>query len=273
MTEVNLPKAIPIFDTHAHLDFDRFEPDFDGVLERARRAGVEHIVTIGAGSGASSMDRAIAIAERYEWIHATVGIHPHDARMVTPEALEKVRMLAGHHKVVAVGETGLDYHYDRSPRAQQRAAFIDFIQLAQAVEKPLIVHTREADEDTVAILRSEGEDGYEGIIHCFSGTDWLAERALALGFCLSFSGIVTFEAAKAVREVARTMPLDRMLVETDAPYLAPVPMRGKRNEPAFVSFTLRCIAQLRDMDPFELAQVTTENARRVYRIRTKAKGT
>ena len=273
MAEVKLPDAIPLFDTHAHLGFDRFEADFDDVIERARRAGVENIVTIGDGGGTPALERAIAIAESYDWIYTTVGVHPHDARIGTTEVMERTRTAASHHKVVAIGEAGLDYHYDRSPRPKQREVFIEHVHLADEVDKPLIVHTREADEDTVSILRSERDGDHEGIIHCFSGTDWLADRALAMGFHLSFSGIVTFKAAKAVREVARTMPLDRMLVETDAPYLAPIPMRGKRNEPAYVNFTLLCIAELRDMDPVVLARTTTDNARHVYGISEEVKGT
>ena len=266
LPKIELPDPLPLVDTHAHLDFDQFEEDFDEVLARARRAGVENIVTIGAGWGATSMDRAVAIAERLDWIFATVGVHPHDASKVTPEVLDRVRAVAVHEKVVAIGETGLDYHYDRSPRPEQRAAFVEFIRLANIVGKPLIVHTREAEDDTMEILRSEGRGELTGIVHCFSGSERLANAALGMGFYLSFSGIVTFQTARVVREVARTMPVERMLVETDAPYLAPIPTRGQRNEPAFVNFTLRCIAKIRDMDPLELAMITTENARRVYRI-------
>lgn len=261
-----LADPLPLIDTHAHLDFSKFEADFEDVLARARAAGLEHIVTIGAGRGVDSMDRALEIARAHDWISATVGVHPHDAKLAGADVLAKVRRLADAPEVVGIGETGLDYFYERSPIPDQKAAFRAFVAIAVEANKPLVVHSRDAEADTISILESEGAGRCGGIIHCFSGTAWLAERALALGFYLSFSGIVTFPNAASVHEVARTAPLDRILVETDAPYLAPVPNRGKRNEPAFVNHTLRRIAQLRGAEPRTLAEATTANARRLFQL-------
>jgi TatD DNase family protein len=255
-----------LIDTHAHLDFPKFEEDFDDMLARAREAGVEEIVTIGASRGLESNHRALAIADRYAHIYASVGVHPHDAKIVDEAAVATIEALAAHPKVVAIGETGLDYHYDNSPREEQRAAFRSFIQLARRLGKPIIVHTRDADEDTIQILSDEGAEEVGGIIHCFSSGPWLAERALALDFHLSFSGIVTFKSAKSIQEVARTAPLDRILVETDAPFLAPMPHRGKRNEPSFVAHICAFIAALRGMDAEDLADAATANARRLYAL-------
>jgi TatD DNase family protein len=253
-----------LIDTHAHLDFDKFQDDLDEILARAKEAGLENIVTIGASSGMESNHRALALADRFDHIYATVGIHPHDAKIVDRAAVDTIDGLADHAKVVAIGETGLDYHYDNSPRDEQQQAFRWFVQLARKRELPVIVHTRNADEDTIRILTEEGADQVGGIIHCFSSGAWLAKEALALGFHLSFSGIVTFKKATEVQEVARTAPLDRILVETDAPFLAPMPHRGRRNEPSYVAHTARFIAALREMDEDEFAEATTQNARRLY---------
>ncbi len=253
-----------LIDTHAHLDFDRFQEDLDDILARAKDAGLIQIVTIGASSGMESNHRALALADRFDHVFATVGVHPHDAKIVDLEAVRAIDVLADHAKVVAIGETGLDYHYDNSPRDEQRQAFAWFIALARKRKLPVIVHTRDADEDTISILTEEGADEVGGIIHCFSSGPWLAERALDLGFHLSFSGIVTFKKALEIQEVARTAPLDRILVETDAPFLAPMPYRGKRNEPSYVAHTARFIAGLRGMDEDEFAEATTRNAQRLY---------
>lgn len=255
-----------LIDTHAHLDFEKFQADFDEILARAAAAGVENIVTIGASDGMASNSRALELADRFDHIYATVGVHPHDARIVDRAAVDQIEALADHPKVVAIGETGLDYHYDNSPRAEQRQAFRWFIQLARKLGQPIIVHTRSADEDTIKILEEEGAQEVGGIIHCFSSGEWLAEKALALGFHLSFSGIVTFKKANEIQEVARSAPLDRILVETDAPFLAPMPRRGKRNEPSYVAHTCRFIADLRGMDHDEFAEATTRNARQLYRL-------
>ncbi len=260
---------LTLIDSHAHLDFKSFQPDLGDILERARAAGVEQIVTIGASDGFESNPRALALAEAHPHIFAALGIHPHDASVASEEVIAAVRALAlDHPKVVAIGETGLDYHYNNSTPEAQRAAFRRFIQVALELDKPLVVHTREAERDTIDILTSEGGRGCGGIIHCFSGTAWMAEQALALGFYISFSGIVTFKTAVEIHEVARSTPLDRLHVETDAPFLAPIPHRGKRNEPAYVAHTLRFIAALRGMDPADLSRITTANTRRLLKLPT-----
>jgi TatD DNase family protein len=254
-----------LIDTHAHLDFAKTQEQLEELLERAWEVGLENIVTIGASREFDSNLRALEIANKYERVFATVGIHPHDARVVTPKVLEDIEALArSNQKVVAIGEIGLDYHYDHSPREKQREAFAQFIAMAHKLSLPVIIHSREAEQDTIDILRQEGAERCGGVLHCFSGTRWLAEQALDLDFYVSFSGIVTFKSAPIVQEVARMVPEDRILVETDAPFLAPVPKRGRRNEPSYVAHTLRFIAKLRGVEPEALAAVTTANARRFY---------
>jgi TatD DNase family protein len=259
-------EPLPLIDTHAHLDFPKFHDDFDGVLQRAWDAGLEQIVTIGASHGFDSNLRALEIAHQHPRIFATLGVHPHDARIVDRACLERIEALAQEHraKVVAIGETGLDYHYDASPREEQAWAFRGFLKMSARLDLPVVIHTRDAEEDTIRILEEEGVPARGGILHCFSGSGWLAEQGLRLGLHVSFSGIVTFKSAPEIQEVARTAPLERVLVETDAPYLAPIPLRGKRNEPAYVAHTLRFIAGLRGMEPAALARATTDNARRLY---------
>jgi TatD DNase family protein len=208
----------------------------------------------------------VALAEAQAGrIGAAVGVHPHDATTLDEPLHAELAALAARPEVVAVGEIGLDYHYDHSPRDVQRAVFARVIALARAVNKPIVVHTREAAEDTLAILTAEGAREVGGVIHCFSEDRPFAERALALGFYLSFSGIVTFKNTRAVQEVAAWAPLDRILVETDSPYLAPVPMRGKPCEPAYVAYTVARVAALRGMDATALAEATTSNAERLFR--------
>ncbi len=255
-----------LFDTHAHLDFESIAAALPDVLSRAREAGVVRIVTIGAGRGLAGTREALRIASEHEWIEATAGVHPHEATLLDDAALAELERLARAAKVVAIGETGLDYHYDHSPRPVQRTSFARQIDLARRLGKPIVVHTREAEDDTISILTEGRAAEVGGILHCFSGSARLAERALELGFHLSMSGIVTYKNAREVQDVARTAPRDRLLVETDAPYLAPVPRRGKPNEPAFVAHTLRFLAELRGEDPVELADATAANARRVYRL-------
>jgi len=258
-------EPLELIDTHAHLDADDFAPDFDAMMDRATHAGVRTIVTIGASRGFDSNVRALALADAWPHVYATVGIHPHDAALYTDAIGARLEAMAtAHPKVVGIGETGLDTFYDHGTPAQQHHAFRAFVQLARRVRKPLIIHTREAEADTIAILKEENAADVGGIIHCFSGTRWLAEEALALGFYISLSGIVTFKKVDVIREVAAMVPLERLLVETDAPWLAPAPRRGKRNEPAWVEHTLRAVATLRGMDPAALARVTSENARRVF---------
>ena len=247
-----------LVDSHCHLDFPEFAPELDAVVARARAAGVGRMVTI--GTRLDQFERVLAIAERFADVYCSVGVHPHeagDAWGCDPAVLIE---LARHDKVVGIGETGLDYYYEHSPRPAQQRSFRAHIAAARATGLPLIVHTRDAEADTLEILAEEQARGaFRGVIHCFTGTRALAEGAVALGFSVSLSGIVTFKKADAVRAAAASVPLDRLLVETDAPYLAPVPHRGKRNEPAFVVHTAATAAALVDLAPAALAERTTEN--------------
>lgn len=257
----------PLFDSHCHLDFPSLLDELPSVIARAREAGVTRITTIGAGRGPGTAGGALAIARQYPgFIWATVGIHPHDARHATHEAREDVESLAADPLVVAIGETGLDYHYDLSPREEQQDSFRWAIALARSVKKPLVIHTREAAQDTLAVLREERASDVGGIIHCFSEDAPFALAALELGFVSSFSGIVTFPKATAVHDAARALPLDAILIETDAPFLAPPPHRGKRNEPAFVTHVADAIARLRGTDPDSLRSATFTNASRLYHL-------
>jgi TatD DNase family protein len=251
-----------LIDTHCHLDPSYFPEGAAAVMARARLAGVGGFVTIGVGRDLDPARRAAALAAACPDVWATVGVHPHDADSLDDAGFDELSALARQDRVVAVGEIGLDYHYMRSPREQQQAVFRRFVALARSVKKPVVIHTREAPADTLAILEEEGAREVGGIIHCFSEDRPFAERALALGFDLSFSGIVTFKSAPAVQEVAAWAPGDRILVETDSPYLAPVPFRGKKCEPAHVLYTARHVAKLRGEDFEALAARTTENARR-----------
>jgi TatD DNase family protein len=264
-----------LVDAHCHLDARYFGEGPDAVLQRAHAAGVIGLVVVGlAGEDAQDPARAdeldpvrfvVDLARRNAGeVTACVGLHPHDASRWTSALHEGLRALAVQPEVAAVGEIGLDYHYDRSPREAQREAFARLVGLAREVRKPIVVHTRSAAEETLAILESEGARDVGGIIHCFSEDRAFAERALALNFDLSFSGIVTFKGARSVREVAAWAPLDRILVETDSPYLAPVPMRGKRCEPAHVVHTARCVAELRGVSVEEVAASTLANTERRF---------
>jgi TatD DNase family protein len=249
-----------MIDSHCHLDNPQFDPDREAVIERALAAGVERMVVIGTGEGPPDLEAGIRLADRHEPIYATVGIHPHDASKATPETYKRLTELLKHPKVVALGEVGLDYHYDHSPREIQRAVFLEQMMIAGEAGKPIVIHTREAWEDTLALLETYWRPyGVGGIMHCFSGNPDQAALCVDLGFHLSFGGIVTFPKAGDVQEAARRTPPDRLLVETDAPYLAPVPYRGKRNEPAFVAETARKLAELRGVTVEEIARITSEN--------------
>jgi TatD DNase family protein len=245
-------------DSHCHLDDEKFQSDLDAVLTRAREAGINRMLAIGTGDGPPDLERAVRLAIKYEQIYATVGIHPHDASKATPEAYADLRRLVGHPKVLALGEIGLDYHYDFSPRQAQRDVFTEQMAIARESGKPIIIHTREAWSDTIALIRDHWHPG-PGIMHCFTGDAAQAREALDLGFHLSFGGVLTFPKADAVREAARMVPDDRLLVETDAPYLAPVPHRGKRNEPAFLTETVRKLAAVRQTTPENIAGITAKN--------------
>ncbi|HRH01078.1 MAG TPA: TatD family hydrolase [Polyangiaceae bacterium] len=261
-----------LVDTHCHLDPQYLPGGSDDVLARARAAGVRGFVTIGVGSDASAAREAVSLAESRPDVAATVGVHPHDATSLDDALCAELEQLARRPSVVAVGEIGLDYHYDRSPRDAQRATFARLIALARAVAKPIVVHTRSAPADTLDLLEAEGARDVGGIIHCFSEDRAFAARALDLGFDLSFSGIVTFKSAASVHDVAAWAPADRVLVETDSPYLAPVPFRGKPCEPAHLVHTARRVAELRGLSIEALARLTTENAERRLRRAFPAEG-
>lgn len=254
-----------LFDTHCHLGSRYFPDDAADAMRRARGAGVTRFACIGVG-GLDEAGSAVALARSEPDVVATVGVHPHDAAGADEALIEAIAALAREPKVVAVGEIGLDYHYDHSPRPVQQAVFRRFIALARELDKPVVIHTRSAPADTLAILREEQARDVGGIIHCFSEDRSFAERALDLGFDLSFSGIVTFKNARSIQDVAAWAPADRILIETDSPYLAPHPLRGKRCEPAFIVHTARKVAELRGIAYEELARITSDNALRRFRL-------
>jgi len=252
-----------LVDSHCHLDFPAFEEDFDAVMSRAANAGIGTMVTI--CTHLSRFDNVLAIARAHDDVYCTVGVHPHEAEEEGIERPDRLIALAQDENVIGIGETGLDYYYEHSPRNVQRQSFRAHITAARETGLPLIVHTRDADEDTTDILRKEYAKGpFLGVIHCFSASRQLAEDALDLGMYISISGIATFKQADELRDTIRGLPLDRLLVETDAPYLAPVPMRGRRNEPAFVAHTTSFLAELLGVDPAELGRITTENFFRLF---------
>lgn len=245
-------------DSHCHLNYPGLAEDRQGALARARAAGVSGM--LGISTKRREWGDVIAIAEREPDVWASVGIHPHEADAHPEVDAAKLVEAARHPRVIAIGETGLDYYYDHSDRAQQQASFRAHIAAARATGLPLIVHTREAETDTASILREEmGKGAYPGVIHCFTASHDFAEQALALGFYISLSGIVTFKNARDLQDSAKLIPLDRLLIETDAPFLAPVPVRGRPCEPAFVAHTAKFVAELRDMAVEDLAAATTDN--------------
>jgi len=253
-----------LVDSHCHLDYPGLKEDQPAVLARARARGVTAMLNI--ATRAADWDAVLATAEREPDVWASVGVHPHEADTHSDvDAATLIERLL-HPRVVAVGETGLDYHYDRSDRERQRAAFRAHIDAARAADVPVIVHTRDAEEDTAAILADEqARGGFTGVIHCFTGTAAFAARVLELGFYISISGIVTFRSARELQDVAAALPLDRLLIETDAPFLAPVPHRGRTGEPAFVADTADFLAQLRGEDPAALRAATARNFHALFR--------
>ncbi|MSP90094.1 MAG: TatD family deoxyribonuclease [Alphaproteobacteria bacterium] len=252
-----------LVDSHCHLDFADFESERDEIVARARRAGVGLIVTI--CTKVSEFDRVLAIAERYDDVYCSVGIHPHEAAAEPAVDAARLIELARHPRVVGIGETGLDYFYEHSPRADQARSFRAHIAAARATGLPLIVHTRDADYDMAEILREEQARGsFSGVLHCFSSGQALAETAIGLGLYISMSGIVTFKKADALRTTVAAMPTERLLVETDAPYLAPIPNRGRRNEPAFVIHTAAEVGRIKGLGAAEIADVTTRNFLRLF---------
>jgi TatD DNase family protein len=258
-------------DSHAHLEGHKFDPDRTEVLERARAAGLHRILAIGSGTGPGTLDCAVKIAEQHDWIYATMGIHPHEAQLAGDTDYAEMEQLAKHPKIVAWGEIGLDYFYDHSPREVQKEVFRRQMELARKARLPIIIHCRPSNDsenawdDTLDMLRQHwAPAGIGGILHCFTGEWKHAQQALDMGFYISFAGNVSFPKAENIREAARQVPLDRMLIETDSPFLAPVPHRGKRNEPSFVVSTAETIAPLRGMTKEEIGETTATNFYKLF---------
>lgn len=253
-----------LFDTHVHLNADQFGDDLDEVLTRALEAGVTNMVVVGFDE--KTINRALELIERYEELYAAVGWHPVDAVDMTDEHLAWLEELSSHPKVVALGEMGLDYHWDKSPKDVQKEVFRKQIRLAKKVKLPIIIHNREADQDIVDLLKEEEAGEVGGIMHCFGGSVEIARQCLDMNFYISLGGPVTFKNARRPKEVAQAVPLDRLLIETDCPYLAPHPYRGKRNEPAYVKLVAEQIASLREMSYEALSTATRENAKKLFGI-------
>lgn len=260
-----------LVDSHCHLDYLERDGDLDEAVARARAAGVATMVTI--CTRVTEFSQVRAIAERFEDVWCTVGIHPHEAATEPAITCAELVELARHPKVVGIGETGLDYYYEHSPRAEQERSFRTHITAARETGLPLVVHTRDADEDTIRILSEEHERGaFPGLIHCYSTGPEVAEKSIEVGLMISLAGILTFRRSEDLRETVARLPLDRLLVETDAPYLAPEPKRGKRNEPAYVTYTAAKMAEIKGIGGAELARVTTDNFFRLFRRATRPGG-
>jgi TatD DNase family protein len=259
-------------DSHCHLDGQKFDADRELVIQRAKEAGIEHLLLIGNGEGPETANCALKMAEQYDWMHATIGVHPHEARLATDENLRQLSEWSKHPKIVAWGEIGLDYWYDHSPREVQQQVLVQQLELAKGADLPIVIHCRpsqksdsDAWDDLFRLLR-EHWAGRRGVMHCFTGTVEQAQQSLDIGFLLSFAGNVTFPKAQNIRDAALACPVESMLIETDSPYLAPVPYRGKRNEPAHVRDTAFYLAQLRGVSPEELGDFTTANFYRFFGI-------
>lgn len=250
------------FDTHTHLDDARFADDRAEVIQKVRDAGVTLAVNIGADM--KSSETSVALAEQYDFIYASVGVHPEDVTHLTEADMDRLAELAQHKKVVAIGEIGLDYHYDDVPKELQKKWFLRQIQLAQKLELPYIVHDREAHGDVLEIIRESGY--FRGVMHCYSGSAEMAQELLKLGFYISFAGPVTFKNGKKAQEVAKQIPIERILIETDSPYLTPEPYRGQRNDSSMVQFVARKIAELKGITAAEAARITMENGKRFFNI-------
>ncbi|MDX2045049.1 MAG: TatD family hydrolase [Acidobacteriota bacterium] len=256
-------------DSHSHLDVPNYDSDRSEVIARARAAGVELMLEIaGSDVGKGSLEPGLRLAEQHEFIFAAIGLHPHEASLYDAELEQTLLECSRHPKVIGWGEIGLDYYYDHSPRDVQQKVFRRQLELALEQKLPVIIHTRDAEDDTISILRGHWQQAgvaeIGGIIHCFTGTQTLADAALEIGFHISFSGVVTFKTAEELRSVARTVPMDRLLIETDCPFLSPVPYRGKRNEPAFVVETAKKLAELKQTSIEEIAATTSGNFRRLF---------
>lgn len=260
-----------LIDSHAHVDGPQFDADREAMLERARAAGVTTLLAMGNGPGPEKLDAAIPIAEAHEWIYTSVGIHPHEAKEAGPEHFAELERLARHPKVIAWGEIGLDYFYDHSPREAQERVFCAQMELARAAKLPLIIHCRDAWADCLRLLEEVWQPaGLGGILHCFTSTLEDAQRALEMGFLISFAGNSTYPKAQNLRDVAKVLPIENLLIETDSPYLAPQPYRGKRNEPAYVAEVARILASVRDLAPEEFAARTAGNFRRFFHLAAPA---
>lgn len=261
-----------MIDSHCHIDGEAFDGDRDEVVQRAREAGVAAMLNIGTGDPHSDdFRRAVAVAERYENVFASVGVHPHDANLYDDKAEEHLIGLSKSEKVIAWGEIGLDFYYDHSPRDVQLEVFRRQIRTAKALDLPIIIHSRDANDETVEILTEECSwDGFRGIMHCFGGTPEMAETLMPLGFLISFAGNVTFKKAEDLRNAAMAVPLEKLLVETDCPFLTPVPFRGKRNEPSMVVQTARFLSDLYGVGFEELAEKTTRNFLDFFRLKLPA---
>lgn len=256
-----------LIDSHCHLDFESFQP-IEQYLQQAKSAGVELMITIGGSDNFDSADRCVALAENHHALYASVGVHPHDASCFGDDGYQRLETVAKHPKVVAIGETGLDYYYDHSPRELQQSVFKEQLKLAAKLNIPAVIHTRDAEDDTIAIL-TEMKQQYPElkiVIHCFSGTQKLANAALELGAMISFSGIITFKKSDDLRKIVATIPVERMMVETDAPFLTPTPFRGKQNQPAYVTYVADTIATIKEIPREKLDQQLTNNTLNFFGI-------
>jgi TatD DNase family protein len=260
-------------DSHAHLDGKQFDSDREQVIARAREAGVQILVAIGNGDGPPQLDAGVQLAERYSFMYATIGVHPHEARLASEDSYLQLERLARHPKVIAWGEIGLDYYYDHSPRDTQKEVFLRQMELAAAAKLPIVIHCRPSDnsedawQDCLQLIEDQwAPKGIGGILHCFTGTWAHAKRAIDVGFMISFAGNLTFPKAQQIRDAALDVPLERLLIETDCPYLAPIPYRGKRNEPAYVRETARQLGVLRGMSMEEIGELTSSNFYNFFKI-------
>jgi TatD DNase family protein len=263
-------------DSHAHLEGHRYDSDREAVIGRARDTGVETIVAIGNGDGPANFDCGIQLAEKYDFIYATIGIHPHEAKLADTAAFDRMAELAKRPRVIAWGEIGLDYYYDHSPRDVQQQVFVKQMELARAAKLPIVIHCRPSDnsedawDDCLRLIQEQwAASGLGGILHCFTGNSSQAKRALDMGFMVSFAGNITFPKAQQIRDAGLEVPLDRILIETDSPFLAPVPYRGKRNEPAFVKEVARQLGELRGLSTEDIGAQTTQNFYRFFSLHEK----